>query len=197
VSLAGRRTMTTAIKLCDVAYPSLRGFEGTDRETERPHAMLISFLATNDRASRNLNITRGPPLDSLIPSNNHPDSNCLSVGNHRLEISRTESGATIRLLGPDGTQPLEIDIGPSGPVLRLRAGLSIAIEGPIAIGGDMVSIRARREMSLHSDGNLSLSASGRLTCEAAAHTIVARDRDVIIDANDDVVVNGERIRLNG
>ena len=41
------------------------------------------------------------------------------------------------------------------------------------------------------------STRGEFACQAGAHTIVARDRDVTIDANDDVIVNGEHIRLNG
>ncbi|MGD0835593.1 MAG: PIN domain-containing protein [Polyangia bacterium] len=41
------------------------------------------------------------------------------------------------------------------------------------------------------------STRRELACQAGAHTIVARDRDVTIDANDDVIVNGEHIRLNG
>lgn len=135
-------------------------------------------------------------MDSLVPSNNG-SSTCVPVGNHRLEINQTESGAVIRLLGPNGTRPVEIDITPSGPVLRLGTGLSIVVDGPLAIAGEVVDIRATKSLSLYSDGDIKLSAAHAVASEAAEHTIVARDRNITLDANDDVAINGERIRLNG
>jgi hypothetical protein len=121
----------------------------------------------------------------------------MSIGDHTLVVQRTDSGAVIRLLGSEGARPIEIEITPSGPVLRLRTGVSIVVDGALSLGAETVTISARRELSLRSQDKVLLSAGGEMASDAAAQTIVASDRDVKIRANDDVVLNGERIRLNG
>jgi len=121
----------------------------------------------------------------------------ISVGDHTLFLERTDSGAVIRLVSPDGSRPIEIEITPSGPILRLRSGMAIAVDGAVSLGAETVDICARRELSLRSEGKIIVHAGGEMASEADAHTIVARSRDVRVSANDDVIMNGERIRLNG
>jgi hypothetical protein len=121
----------------------------------------------------------------------------VTVGDHRIVFKRTDSGAVIKLVSVTGDSPIEIEITPSGPLLRLRTGVSIVVEGPLSVGAETVSICARKELSLSSEGEVTFRARGEITSEAKAQTIVARARDVKISANDDVVMNGERIRLNG
>lgn len=133
---------------------------------------------------------------ALIPVEADRESR-ISVGDHTPVLESTHSGGIIRLVAPDGSRPLEIEITPSGPVLRLRSGIAIAVEGAISLGAGTVNISARKELSLHSEGQVLLRAGGPMAMEADAHTIVARSRDVRVTANDDIVMNGERIRLNG
>jgi hypothetical protein len=134
--------------------------------------------------------------DALIPPEGATESR-MSIGDHTLVVQRTDSGAVIRLLGSEGARPIEIEITPSGPVLRLRTGVSIVVDRALSLGAETVTISARRELSLRSQDKVLLSAGGEMASDAAAQTIVASDRDVKIRANDDVVLNGERIRLNG
>lgn len=103
----------------------------------------------------------------------------LSFGGYQLLLERTEAGVVLRLVGR-GTQPLELAITPAGPVLRLRAGLAIAVDGDLALTADQMSLHARGALRLTSDQQVEIRSAG----------------DVALRANDDVKLNGERIELN-
>lgn len=120
----------------------------------------------------------------------------LRLGSCEVVIERTETGGVLRLVAADGAQPLEIEVGPRGPLLRLRAGIGIVVDGPISLSAQAVALTAREEISLNSGGGIALRADGDVTSEGRDNTIVARLGDVAIRANDDVRVNGERIKLN-
>lgn len=120
----------------------------------------------------------------------------IAIAGYELVLERTATGGALRLVGRDGAQPLEIEVTPAGPVLRLRSGLSLSVDGDIAVAGDRLSLHARRALCLSSEGAVDVRAGGDLTSEAAAHAIVARLGDVALRANDDVKLNGERIELN-
>ena len=59
-----------------------------------------------------------------------------------------------------------------------------------------ISLTARHELKLQSEGTMALQASGDMSIDAEAHSISARMGDVKIKANDDVIALGERIRMN-
>jgi hypothetical protein len=67
----------------------------------------------------------------------------VTMGSHVLLVESTGSGGSLRLVGPDGAQPLEITVGPEGPVLRLRAGLTVAVDGQLALRADAISLQAQ------------------------------------------------------
>lgn len=120
----------------------------------------------------------------------------VAMGSHVLLVESSESGWLLRLVGPDGAQPLEITIGPEGPILRLRTGLTVAVDGPLALSADTLSLRGQSAVDISSAGSLSIRAEGDLLSEARAQVIQANAGDVRVTANDDVVVDGERIKLN-
>jgi len=120
----------------------------------------------------------------------------IAIGGYELVLERTETGGVLRLVGRDGSQPIEIEVTPAGPVLRLRSGLAISVDGDVELAGDRLSLHARRALTLTSDGAMDVRAAGDLNSEAAAHAITARLGDVAVRANDDVKLNGERIKLN-
>ena len=120
----------------------------------------------------------------------------VTIGSHVVVIERTRSGGIVTLRGADGSVPLEIEITSAGPLLRLRSGLAIAVEGPMSFAAETVSIHADRELALSSGGGIELRAAGDLCAEADAHAITARLGDVAVQANDDVSLRGERIKLN-
>lgn len=118
------------------------------------------------------------------------------VGGHTLTLERTAEGGILRLLSPSGAKPLEIEVTPRGPVLRLGNGLSIVVAGKLDFAADEVSLTAHQDLSLRSGGTLQVQAAGDMTTEAEAHRITARRGDVALEANDDVILAGERIRMN-
>ena len=120
----------------------------------------------------------------------------VAMGNHWLVLQRTEGGGLLRVVGPDGAAPLEVAITPEGPVLHLRAGLAIAADGPLSLTADAIELSGRRGVSITSDGGIEMRARGDLLVDAAAQSFTALAGDVALRANDDVRLNGERIKLN-
>jgi hypothetical protein len=118
------------------------------------------------------------------------------LGTHVLHIQRTKDGGTLRLEAGDGDQRLEIEVSPNGPVVRLGTSLSITVDGALSIDADTISLRARRAMNLASGGPLTIVAAGDLVSSAESQEIRGTLGDVRIAANDEVVVDGERIKLN-
>jgi len=104
----------------------------------------------------------------------------IALGGYHLVLERTETGGVLRLVGPDGAQPLEVAITPEGPVLRLRTGLAVVVDGQLALTADQMSLHARRALRLTSDEQVDIRSGG----------------DVALRASDDVRLNGERIDLN-
>jgi len=111
-------------------------------------------------------------------------------------LQRTASGGVLSLVAADGSQPIEIEITAAGPILRLRSGLTVTVEGPIALSAESLMLHAQKQLSLTSGGTVSIEAAGDLTSTAEAQTISARLGDVRLDANDDVILRGERVKMN-
>ena len=118
------------------------------------------------------------------------------LGQHVLHVERTATGGVLRLVGADGGRPLEIEVTPQGPILRFGAPLALAVDGGLSIDADSISIRARTDISLISQGSITVQAEGRLQTTARTQEIRANLGGVNITANDDVVVDGERVLLN-
>jgi hypothetical protein len=120
----------------------------------------------------------------------------IPVQGHVLTIERRADEALIRLHRADGNQALAIELGPNGPVLRLGSGLAIAVEGELSFSAEHVDIHGRTGVQLRSGGDTVLQSEGDLMSSAREHVLEARLGDVRLDANDDVKLTGERIRLN-
>jgi hypothetical protein len=120
----------------------------------------------------------------------------IPVDDYRLTIERSERGSIIRLLDAGGGVPLRVELGPGGPVLVLGSGLTIAVAGELAFDAQRVAIHAREGIHLRSEGDTTIESEGDLVTRAREQIIEARLGDVRVKANDDVKVNGERIRLN-
>ena len=120
----------------------------------------------------------------------------LTVGTCVVTVERTTAGGILRLLTADGGQPLEIEVGARGPLLRLRAGLGIVVDGALEVAAASMTLSARDRISMTSGGDVALRAEGDVISEGRDQKLVARLGDVAIRANDDVRLNGERIELN-
>jgi hypothetical protein len=112
-------------------------------------------------------------LDELA-SRGRGRSELLLPGGRRLGLCENEHSTVIRVRRSDGHVELTIEIGIHGPVVRVdAAALEVECAGNVSIDCESLDVRARRRIEL--------------ACERG---------DVRIDAGDDVVVIGERIRLN-
>jgi hypothetical protein len=122
----------------------------------------------------------------------------------------TASGATahqqdlIMLTAPDGRVCLSVELRPDGPVVQVHAqSLALASDGVLRLDCDRLEIQAPGGMSLRTGsleqeiaGDLRTRAGGVIESEAHAQRMHARRGDVALSANDDVTLDGERVRLN-
>ncbi|EYF08692.1 hypothetical protein [Chondromyces apiculatus] len=103
----------------------------------------------------------------------------------------------LRLRAPDGRICLKISLSPSGPEVELSSvGLSIVSDGDVRVACDRFEVAAKSGLTLATGGSLHARAEGDLETEAFAQRHRARSGDVALVANDDVTLDGERIRLN-
>lgn len=113
----------------------------------------------------------------------------IPLGEHFLHIEPSGDGHVLRLLGPGGGQRLEIAITPQGPVLRLHGGLRIELAGELAVDAERIVLHGRQGLTLTSGADASIVAAGDLNARAELG-------DVAVRANDDVRLDGERVRMN-
>ncbi|WP_434045953.1 MULTISPECIES: hypothetical protein [Sorangium] len=115
---------------------------------------------------------------------------------HSLVVEGGQEHNRLQLVDPSGAAHLEISIGPEGIRLVVRgAGLSLATTGALAIEADTLSLHGKNGISLTTDGDARVEAAGRLETVGRSQLIRSARGDVRIQANDDVAVTGERIRL--
>jgi len=114
----------------------------------------------------------------------------------RLEIETLPGRNLIRLIGSDERVQLTLEITPQGPVLRFEQGLALQTAGPLAIAAESVAIHGRDGLLLSCGGDAQFEIQGDLTQRARIHNVEAVLGNVNIKANDDVRLNGERVKVN-
>ena len=120
----------------------------------------------------------------------------LTIGDHVVVVERHPGGGVLKLIAADGNLPLEIAITNEGAVLRLGRGLTVSLAGPLALQVESLAVNARSGIALQSGGPMQLHAEGDIVTSGDGQTIVARKGNVDVTANDDVTLNGERIKMN-
>lgn len=119
---------------------------------------------------------------------------------------RVPRGDLIEIVAPGGELCLSIRLGATGPLVEVRAAsLQVATQGDLVVDCDRFEVNARREIALVSAGGIAqdahgdvvVRADGEIATEAAGQQHRARRGNVDIRANDDVMLDGERIKLNG
>ncbi len=114
----------------------------------------------------------------------------------QLRIASHDDGDTVLLANGEETV-LRIDIAADGPRVELRTRhLALRAEERLDIAAPQVAIRAGNDLQLVSDGTAAFEAAGPLRVEGHATDVRSRRGDVAIHANDDVRIDGERIKLN-
>ncbi|WP_394851108.1 hypothetical protein [Pendulispora rubella] len=120
----------------------------------------------------------------------------ISVDDFSLTIERKEEGSIIRLSDATGREPLRIALGPDGPVLFLGSGLSIAVAGDLSFAANRIAMHAKDGVAISTGGDATIRCEGDLVTDAREQRIHARLGEVRVEANDDVRLLGERIKLN-
>jgi hypothetical protein len=119
------------------------------------------------------------------------------IGRQQLMIRQEEHNDTIEIHGADGTVLLSILVTERGPVLSFEgASLVLKTTGNLAIEAESLCLHGRAGASITSGGDLHVQAKGDIHSAAQSQTLVASLGDVRLRANDDVKMNGERIRMN-
>lgn len=125
-----------------------------------------------------------------------------------LVLSPTREHADERVLkiaDPEGRVELEIELGPRGPVVRVRAAaLQVETEGELSLGCERFELFAREGIRVASDGDFAASvagdidyrAGGQAHWEGKAVRLRARRGEAQLEAHDDVRIEGERVLLN-
>jgi len=107
--------------------------------------------------------------------------------------------------GPSGEVELRIRFTDEGPILSFEsAAIDLKARGALTLEGERVAVRGRSGVTVECGGDLETHVAGderslvdgRSSHEARSVAIEAKRGDVAVTANDDVVVVGERIRLN-
>lgn len=92
---------------------------------------------------------------------------------------------------------MAIEITADGPVLHIGGGsLTVRTEGSLSIDADRISIHGREGMELSTGKDLAIKADGHIDTRGHTQSIAAGIGNVDISANDDVTLDGERIKMN-
>jgi hypothetical protein len=152
----------------------------------------LTLESTAEALEAALAATASPPEASPPPTTTEF---ALAAG-QRLVIHRAPGEEFLRLLAPDGEVELSIHFRQSGPVLRFRRPLSIVAPEELVVEGRHLTLRGREGLSLESGRDLDIRAAGDLISRARVQTLIAELGNVNVKANDDVKLNGERIKMN-
>ncbi len=119
------------------------------------------------------------------------------MGRQQLEVVTARQRSELTLIGTDGKVRLRLEVTAAGPVLHLDGGnLKVEVQGDLALAADRLALVARRELAVCSGGNLRIDAGENCAIQAKRQELTATLGDVKIGANDDVKIEGERIRMN-
>jgi hypothetical protein len=120
-------------------------------------------------------------------------------------VESPDRARLLQIRAPDGRICLRITLLPTGPMVELSAAsLAIAAEGDVRVDCQRLEIDAAKGVAIRSGGditqvaggNVELRAEGELSAEAFAQRFEARRGDIQMEANDDIFLDGERVRLN-
>lgn len=119
------------------------------------------------------------------------------VGDHTMRLIRDPGRDVLRVEGGDGRLRVSVAVTDAGVSIELDgAELMLRSSGTISLEAERLALRGREGLSLESGGDLDIRAEGVLASDARTQRIEARTGDVSVRANDDVRLDGERIKMN-
>jgi hypothetical protein len=140
---------------------------------------------------------KGRPAEKSIPSARDERTGATIV-------MLADEGDRLLITGPDGRTELAVRLTSQGPVVELRgASLELLDTRRVALKCQSFEVEATDKIVMQSHGTweqkakeVRIEASGRVEVEARGVAIEARLGSVNVKANDDVIIDGERIFLN-
>ena len=138
--------------------------------------------------------TKAPPKTAL------PAAQQLDLGaSGLLEVvpALGDRASTVVVRAADGTARLTLSIS-AGEILLdcVNGATRLRVAGALTVDADSVALRAAHDMALQCGGDLRLEAGGRIDARAGALALEATRGNAEITANDDVRLEGERVRMN-
>lgn len=124
---------------------------------------------------------------------------------YSVAIQQQPGGDTLAVHAPDGELCVSISLTPEGPHVELRAcSLNIAAEGDLRLGANRLTIEAASDLTVRAGGDLHQEAGGdvRVAAQGSFRSAAFDQRheattgNLELEANDDVSLEGERVRLN-
>lgn len=110
------------------------------------------------------------------------------------------AGEVLTLVDAAGVARLTIRVTPEATTIELGGGpgaaVRLAMEGDLAIDARRVSLHAREHLSISSGQDIVTHAEETITQSARRQSLTATLGDLGLAANDDIRVEGERIRMN-
>jgi hypothetical protein len=115
----------------------------------------------------------------------------------RISCEEEASGELVTVQGPEGGVELRVLLTEDGPVLRFDAArLELQSAGTIRAECDRFEVAARSDVVQEAGGDVSVQARGDLSTRARTTSVTSTRGDVALKANDDVTLDGERVKLN-
>lgn len=122
-------------------------------------------------------------------------------GGYGLRVQRPSAGLArqdrLTLQAPNGQLLLSLELSPEGVRMSVSGtSLSLHALDEVDIQCSRFRVQARERVELASAGEVSVEAAGAIRSTGLTQELRATLGDVQVVANDDVRVDGERIRLN-
>ena len=153
-----------------------------------------------------MNQPRTQKLDELLDEVGEPTSQRHRFDNgFTIELDAPQRRDEVRIVAPNGMLCLKIHMEQDGPRIEVAGqDLRVRAEGDLHFDCARFEVNASSDVSLSSGGDitqkargdLNLTAQGDLKSAAFAQEIRATRGDVHVVANDDIRIDGERVRLN-
>ena len=100
-------------------------------------------------------------------------------------------------MAPDGPLCLTIRLGKDGAAVEIHgAELHLHTQKKLRLEGEHVEVVAHKSLELRSGGPIEQTSAGAVSSTALEHQLRSTHGEIRLMANDDVSVQGERIRLN-
>lgn len=122
----------------------------------------------------------------------------LTLASGRTVAATMQDGhELLTVAAPGGEVELRVTFGPRGPVLHFeQAAVQLHTDADLDLRCRSFNVEAAESISLRTAGDLRLRAGHDASLSAQAMELRGRRGEVLLQANDDLVLNGERVLLN-